>query len=376
MASLDDLNNITPDNPHGWTPGVHLDGDDGYITTPPTHEVNHEDVARILAASRLNPDDFIVDWSRSSRITTHLNADGDLVQAWYKLPFYRKPDRTFDVAELIGNIHTTPDAPPTTGGGDWLTVMLSDQHIGKAAEAGGGTNVIVDRWKQSVVDAVGDGTHPGINLVLGGDTIEGYVSQGGRNINQTDLVLAEQLRVAQELVSWTIQHCLNHTYNVHVAAVPGNHAETTRVQGVPMGDNFDLMIVKNVEQAMGLAGLTNRVTFHYPTMTDGSVTYTLPDTTTFTVVHGHKFKGQMKGAENWWAGHITNNRHPVSAHILLAGHFHNFQAANWTKDRWILFAPSLETESTWFANSTGSTSKPGALVFTTRNNQPTNITIA
>lgn len=374
MTNLDDLNNIPPEPPQGWTPGLHLDGDTGYITTPPTYEINHEDVARILEASRLNPDDFIVDWSRSSRITTHLNAAGELVQAWYKLPFYRKPDRTFDVADLIGNIHTTTDAPATTTG-DWLTVMLSDQHIGKAASAGGGTDTIIARWKHSVLSALGDDDYQGINLVMGGDTIEGYVSQNGRNISETDLVLSEQLQVAQQLVSWTIQRCLEHTPDVHVAAVPGNHAETTRVQNVPIGDNFDLMIVKNVEQAMGIAGLSDRLAFHYPHHTDGSVTYTLPEGTTLTVAHGHKFKGQMKGAQEWWAGHIANGRHPADSHILLAGHFHNFQAANWTRDRWIMFAPSLETESTWFANHTGTTSLPGALTFTTTNSQPHNIRI-
>nr|DAK57368.1 MAG TPA: DNA polymerase II small subunit [Caudoviricetes sp.] len=370
MANLNDLNSIPPE---GITPGVHLDGDTGYITTPHNKQ-NHADIARILEASHLNPDDFIVDWSKQARITSQINAAGELVNLWAKLPFYRKPERTFDVQELVEHIHT-PTEPPTPTHPGWLTVMLSDQHIGKAESAGGGTDTIVERWKESVTTALGGTTHPGINLVLGGDTIEGYVSQSGRSISQTDLVLSEQLQVAQQLVSWTIQRCIEHAPEVVVAAVPGNHSETTRVQNVPIGDNFDLMIPRNVEQAMNLAGLGDRVTFHYPTMTDGSVTYTLPDSTTFTVAHGHKFKGQMKGAENWWAGHIANGRHPADSHILLAGHFHNFQAANWTKDRWIMFAPSLETESTWFANHTGTTSLPGALTFTTTNGTPHNIRI-
>ena len=68
MASLDDLNNIPEQGPSGMTPGVHLDGDSGYITAPADSQ-NHEDIARILEASRLNPEDFIVDWSKQVRLS-------------------------------------------------------------------------------------------------------------------------------------------------------------------------------------------------------------------------------------------------------------------------------------------------------------------
>ena len=373
MSSLDNLGEIAPDPPPGVTPGLVLDGDTGYVTTKPTGD-NHADVAAVLKAAQLNPDDFVVDWARAARITVHLDAAGNLVQRWLKFPIDRKPQRAFNVQELVDTIHTPVRRVRKPKSQDVLTIMLSDQHIGKSAEAGGGADMIIERWKQSVSRALVGGTRRAINLVFGGDTIEGYISQGGKNINETDLVLSEQLQVAQQMVSWTIQQALPLAREVHVSVVPGNHAETTRVQNVPIGDNFDVMIVKNVEQAMKLAGLDDRISFHYPTMVDGSVTYEVCGTR-FTVAHGHKFKGQMKGAENWWAGHIANGRHPKDSHILLSGHFHNFQASNWTRDRWILFAPSLENESTWFANSTGSTSLPGALVFTSRDGIPMGICI-
>lgn len=371
MSTVEDLTNLPPTGPAGETPGVHLEGDSGFVTTP-VDKQNHEDVAAILRASRLDPDDFFVDWSKSARITTQLDANGDLVQMWTKLPLYRRPERTVDVQDLVERIHE-PAEQPAEPARDDLTIMLTDQHIGKSAEAGGGTERIAQRWKESVMLALIGKRYKNINLVFGGDTIEGYVSQNGRNINQTDLVLAEQLRVAQQLVLWTIQQARNHTIKLHVSVVPGNHAETTRVQGVPMGDNFDVMIVKNVQTALELAGAEN-IEFHYPDMTDGSVTYEV-EGTTFTVVHGHQFKNQMKGAENWWSGHIANGRHPQAAHILLAGHFHNFQMENWTRDRWIMFGPSLEDESTWFANKTGATAKPGALVFETLDGDPFNVRI-
>lgn len=372
MSTVDDLDNIPSEPPQGWTPGLFLDGDSGYITTNPSETVNHKDVARVLKASGLDPDDFIIDWSNAQRITSHINAEGELVQAWFKLRFYRRPDRTVDVQDLVERIHEPEEPPAEPPLGD-LTIMLTDQHIGKSEEAGGGTERIAQRWKESVMMALIGKRYQNINLVFGGDTIEGYVSQNGRNINQTDLVLAEQLQVAQQLVLWTIQQARNHATQLHISVVPGNHAETTRVQGVPMGDNFDVMIVKNVQTALELAGAEN-IEFHYPDMTDGSVTYEVGGTV-FTVAHGHQFKNQMKGAENWWSGHIANGRHPQAATILLAGHFHNFQMENWTRERWIMFGPSLEDESTWFANKTGATAKPGALVFETLDGEPFNVRI-
>ena len=367
MADIEDLKNIPPEPPSGWKPGVEFDGLEGYITTHPTEQVNHEDVAKILRASRLNPDDFIVDWTSATRVTSHIGADGQLVQAWYKLGFHRKPDRTFDVEDLLDDIYDIeePTRQPDTG---WRTILITDQHIGKSAAAGGGTETIIQRWKMGVEKALKDKVYEGVNLVLGGDTIEGYVSQGGKNIVDCDLILSEQIRTAQHMVSWTIQRLLESAEQVIVSAVPGNHSETTRVQNMPLGDNFDVMILKNVEQAFDLNG-TDRVRFIYPDATQGSVTYEAGDAT-YVVVHGHKFKSQMKGAQDWWAGHIANDREPSAATILLAGHFHNFQAQAWTSRRWIIFGPSLETESTWYSASTGATSRPGVLTFVTVDGEP------
>lgn len=373
MAGIEDLKNLGQEPPNGMRPGVHIDGGEGYVTTSAVEDPNHEDIAKVLRASNLNPDDFLIDWARSSRITTHLDRNGDLVQIWLKLPIYRKPERTFDVEDLLDDLYL-PDGPKEPTDSAWRTIMISDQHIGKGSEAGGGTTVILDRWKQGVFQALGDRSYEGINLVLGGDTIEGYVSQNGRNIRECDLILSEQIRTAQHAISWTIQELLQVAKQVVVSVVPGNHAETTRVQSMPLGDNFDVMILRNVEQAFQLAGAEKRVRFEYPKLTEGHVTYEAGGAT-FCVVHGHKFKSQMRGAQEWWSGHIANDRDPAKATILLAGHFHNFQACAWTSKRWVLFAPSLETESTWLTATNGASSRPGVLTFLTDGGEPKELEI-
>ena len=83
----------------------------------------------------------------------------------------------------------------------------------------------------------------------------------------------------------------------------------------------------------------------------------------------------MAGAEKWWAGMAVNGREPGAAQILLAGHFHSMQISNFTEDRWIMFGPSLEQQSTWFAEKTGTTARAGVLTFDTEHGTPMNITV-
>ena len=140
-------------------------------------------------------------------------------------------------------------------------------------------------------------------------------------------------------------------------------------------DSFDIQIVNNVQQAIELAGLDDRVSFYYPEPNTGDVTYTAGGLT-YAVVHGHRFSGgPVNGAEKWWAGQITNDRPAAAADVLLFGHFHGMRAWSWTARRWIMCAPALETQSTWFANSTGATGNPGVLVFDDVDGKPANISI-
>lgn len=181
MSNLDDLKNLSTPPPQGFTPGVYWSGDEGYVTVAPSEEPpNREDLDYLIAEAKLDPETIEVDWSKRTSISLHTDDAGNMVQCWYKLPIRLKPDRTFDVEELVAHIGDHPGF--LTPGNGWRTIMLSDQHIGKSEDEGGGTETIVERWKQSVATALQDDVLEGVNLVFGGDTIEGYVSQHGRNI--------------------------------------------------------------------------------------------------------------------------------------------------------------------------------------------------
>lgn len=375
MADLDKLKALTtPPAPSGWTPGVQWDGEAGSVTTYPREDAEaprNEQWDSVLERFGLDPERYMVDGPvRHSA----WDVPGHGIQHAHKARIVERPDRRFDIEDLLDAVYADPDYPDNPRSG-WRTIMLSDTHIGKSLEDGGGTDIIISRWKNSVDRALEDGPFEGINLVFGGDLIEGYVSQHGKNIGGCDLTLTEQIRVASHMVSDTIQQCLGAAEEVVVAACPGNHGESTRVANVSMTDSHDLQIVNNVQQALELASLSDRVSFYYPEPNTGDVTYTAGDLT-YTVVHGHRFSGgPVNGAEKWWSGQITNDRPPASADVLLFGHFHGMRAWSYTARRWIMCAPALETQSTWFANSTGATGNPGVLIFDDVDGQPANISI-
>ena len=372
--NIDALKNLNTPAPTGWTPGLQWDGEQGFVTTQPSEDPDaprDERWDEVLQRFGLDPERYMVDGPvRHSA----WDVPGHGIQHAHKARIVERPERRFDVEDLLDAVYADPDYPDNPRSG-WRTIMLSDTHIGKSEEDGGVSDILVQRWRDSVDRALEDGPFEGINLVFGGDLVEGYVSQHGKNIGGCDLTLTEQIRVASHLVSDTVQKCLEAASEVIVAAIPGNHGESTRVSNVSMTDSHDLQIVNSVQQALELARLDDRVSFYYPEPNTGDVTYAAGDLT-YTVVHGHRFSGgPVNGAERWWSGQITNDRPAAAADVLLLGHFHGMRAWSWTARRWIMCAPALETESRWFANSTGATGNPGVLVFDDVDGKPANISI-
>ena len=374
MSSIDDLRRLTTPPPTGWEPGLQWDGETGHVTTPPmaAGEAPDDDTwDHVLEKFGLDPARYMIDGPvRHSA----WDVPGHGVQTSHRARIVERPERTFDVERLLEDMYLDPEDIPTGRGQVWRTVQIGDTHIGKGAIDGGGSDHIIQQWKRSVTAALDCAPRAGIHLAFLGDLIEGQVSQGGANIAGNDLTLTEQLRVARHLVLWTIQRALEAAPRVIVSATAGNHGETTRLQNRPLTDSYDLDIVHAVQQAIELTDLAEYVEFYYPEPDDAHVTYSVGDTI-FTCAHGHLFKGKMQGAEKWWQGMAINAQPPGAAHILLAGHFHSLQISNYTKDKWILFGPSLERHSNWIQQRSGATSRSGVLAFDTENGTPFNMSI-
>lgn len=319
MADIKDLAALNTAPRTGWQPGIEWDGKSGHVTTYPLSDgesLTDDTWDHVLEKFGLDPSKYMIDGAVKH---SAWDVPGHGVQHSYRARIVERPERSFDTNELIERIHRGVDSFDSDAGGDgeWRTLQISDTHIGKGAIDGGDSAGISERWQKSVLAALGDKTYRGIHIAFLGDLIEAYVSQGGANISGSDLTLTEQ-------------------------------------------------------QAFGLTGHAGRITWYYPDEGAAHVTHRVGDTI-FTCAHGHLFKGKMAGAEKWWQGMTINGREPGAAHILLAGHFHSMQVANFTRDKWIMFGPSLENESRWFAEQTGATSLPGILSFTTAHGVPRNI---
>lgn len=375
MSNIDDLRKLsTPPPPSGWEPKLQLDGASGHVTTPPMpagQEPDGDAWAHVLEKFGLDASRYAIEGPVRQSVW---EVPGHGPQTSYRARIVERPERSFDVEELVDSLYVEPEDIPTGQGNTWRTIQISDAHIGKGALDGGGSDHILNQWKESVTKALDCGARAGVHLAFLGDLIEGQVSQGGQNIAGSDLTLTEQLRVARHLVLWTIQRALEAAPRVIVSATAGNHGETTRVQNRPFTDSHDLDIVNAVQQAVELTDLKDSVEFYFPEEGTAHVTYSVGDTV-FSCAHGHLFRGKMQGAEKWLSGMAVNGHPPGAAHILLAGHFHSMQVSNFTENRWIMFGPSLERHSTWFREKTGSTARSGVLAFDTENGTPFNMSI-
>ena len=377
MTSIDDLKNLSTPAPTGFKPGIEWTGDTGHVTVAakPGEEPDRDKINGVIDSSPfLSSDEIEVDWSSKPRVSIHHDDNGNAIQIWYKLPLMRRRKGGKDVDDVLDLIYDDIPAPKLRGG-VWRTIQIGDTHIGKSALDGAGSDLLVERWKDSVANALTMSDVKGVHLAFMGDLIEGENSQGGKNIANNDLTLTESLRVARHLVSWTIQEALHHAQEVIVSAVPGNHGDTTRLQNRPLTDSHDIDIVSAVQQAFELTEHKDRVTWYYPEEGTGHLVYEV-DGTIFASTHGHLFKGMLKGAENWWSGMSVSGAPAGAAHILMAAHYHSPLVSNYTRNKWICFGAALEDKSTWLNEQNGASSQPGMLTYLTDGGKPYGFTIA
>lgn len=379
MSTLKDLKKLQTGLKGEQRARIDWEEEQGYVTQieaeKPITDEGQDDLLRGFLRERgYDPDEYYI-LKDTLRISEWQTYDERWLYA-YKYQIQKKPEYAADINDVLERIWLQ-DRASEEPDKDHLVIVLSDTHIGKAASAGGDTPTIIDRWKTGVIKALGDDYYGVVTIMLGGDLIEGYMSQGGKNITECDLNLQEQVTTAVQLVAWTINTVAAQSNKVNILSVPGNHGDTTRFANVELTDSYDIMIPRQVQTAIETYGedIKDRVSFYYPENQRGSITLPVLDTN-LVLVHGHNFSGGVdKGAQNWWQGHIVNSRPESAGHILVYGHFHGFQATAWTKDRWILRAPALETESTWLSNKNGAQGRPGVLSFECVSGEPVNIRI-
>ena len=207
--------------------------------------------------------------------------------------------------------------------------------------------------------------------------IEGVVSQGGRNIALMDLTLTEQITVATRLTVQTIRTFADAGYQVKVSAIGGNHGDTQRVQGQPLGDNHDVGIaVAACDLLQELPQYGDMIELVVPPRDQSYMTFPVGDTT-FVAVHGHQFAGGTAHSkvEKWWAGQALGGSAAANGQVLMAGHFHTFAHLNIAAGKTAVYSPSMENMSRWFHERTGATSDRGAAFYLTSAGRVSHMTI-
>ena len=366
-----------------WTPKATFDGQSGEVATQAySSEVNLDDaeaIDQIIRDAGLDPTRVMC--TEHPRISTW-DVPGHGRQWAYKLKLAPRSKSKANVDAILQGIEpATPRIRKT--GGRWATVQIGDVHIGKSAEAGGGTESILARYKTmlnkaldelNLLDPVGI---EGVHVAFVGDMIEGVVSQGGRNIALMDLTLTEQITVATRLTVQTIRTFADAGYQVKVSAIGGNHGDTQRAQGQALGDNHDVGIaVAACDLLKELPQYSDVVELWVPPRDQSYMTFPVGDTT-FVAVHGHQFAGGTahKKAEAWWAGQALGGSAAANGQVLMAGHFHTFAHLNIAQGKTAVYSPSMEHLSRWYFEKTGATSDRGAAFYLTSAGRVSHMTI-
>ena len=355
-----------------------FDGENGHLQTRPL-TTTPENWDEILRDAGYDPEEVeVVGNPRISR--WEAGAPGNWLTA-YKLTLRRK-GAGVSPRDLEAELRNTPiPAKYPERPGAWFHVQFGDLHIGKGAEHGGGIELILSQYAHSLGRARAelDSIAPdaaGICISFVGDLIDGHTSQNGRLIAGQDLSLTEQIRVGRRAMLKAVDTFLDTGLPIRVMAIGGNHDETTRVQSMKPGDNHATEAAIALADALALSPAHEHVTVTVPPPTQGHMTVDVGGTRV-TYVHGHRFGGGSveKKISDWWAGQAVHGRPAGSSNLLCAGHYHSFRNMQISADKVAIMSPSLEVESSWFAETTGARSKRGAVTYITNNGEVTRVSV-
>jgi hypothetical protein len=328
----------------------------------------------VLRANGLDPEEWIATAFRTSEWTMHGGEQG-LSTRWN---FTRKPDERPSppgppLDDLFAAIEHRPvPARSVEDGSHGFVVALGDMQFGKID--GDGAAGTLDRVlhcldaARAALDSYRNRYDIGhVHLGWLGDHIEGFQSQGGANVWRTPLTLNEQIRLTRRVMLHGLQlFAESGVPLMSMAAVPGNHGETTRFAGhgvTRYDDSHDTESLISVSDAAALdPNRFGHCRFYVPETDELTLAVDVAGTR-IAHAHGHQWKTNRHW--DWWSGQDFGRSPIRGAHMLLSGHLHTFHA-HADGGRLFVQVPSLEAESTWWRHKTGTGGDPGLVVAVTK----------
>ena len=377
MSLKDDLSSLGDDAqrkrvakeiPKGWEPSIEYDSTGGTLTSVPRTAGDEPDHADLLAEFELDPAKWRITGLRRSKWQRW---DGEWLESFRATFVPHKGGNHVPVDDLLEVISKWKpqkvDSSPVKGSvaGFAYVVVLADTQVGKID--GGGSDQIIENVMTKIDAAVirlkelkKTGRQiDAIYLPQLGDCIEGFSSQGGKNVWRTDLDLTSQIRVYRRLLLHMVKTFAPHADRVIVPCVAGNHDEAVRIgnsMATTYTDSFALDAASAVADALADHPDFKHVSFVFPKYD------TLTDTldmcgTVVGLAHGHQCRGK---AVEWWMKQAHGQQDIGEATLLLTGHYHHLRIEQSGRKTWIQ-APALDGGSTWFENSSGQAAPAGMI---------------
>jgi hypothetical protein len=364
--------------PSGWEPGIRHEGNGGMlITTDLGPSLDDEDSWKAAVESlgvtvplgwTVRPVEARYDpaaWHRDEE------GGGAVTRPIWRYRFKIEPSAASipydDLVDVIAKHkpRKSKDANESLLLGSTWVLATGDWQLGKMDGDGtdGTVKRILDTTDQAI-DRINELRRlkrwPGrAMLALTGDCVEGFNSQNGSNIWRTTLSMTDQVRLYRRIVMHMVTTIAKECDELLVVAVPGNHGETVRVAGkmaTRIDDSWDLDAVVAVADALEQnVDAYGHVSFAIPEVDSGTLVLDVSGTVT-ALAHGHQVpRGNVPA---WVAEHAKNMAPVGDAHLVITGHHHHLKIESMGPRTWVQ-VPSMESESTWWKERTGSVSPPG-----------------
>ena len=364
-------------HPTGWTPGVRLEKDGGYVVTDPREAAPDawDEILDQLLPPGVDRDRYEVDGE-----TVEVRAwDANVGEGNTKRLYYFKARLRLRTEYVLGGVNLDEiinaarkariRKAPVTDQERAYWIQITDLQAGQGDGDGvaGMVERVLDLTRLAAEDltALRKAGRPAsmILVPITGDLVEGISGWYDMQTFSVELDRRDQTKLVRRLITEFLIEIASHGLPVHVATVPGNHGEN-RKDGrafTSLGDNDDVAIIEQIADAFALAGNLEHVTFAFPGKNRLSLTIEVLGHVV-GLTHGHLTRGNGVGTEGKmtrWFEKMAAIRDPLGdADILFSGHYHHARYQQLVGDTIWIQGGALCDASEWFSQSAGLVGDP------------------
>lgn len=391
-ATGDELESLTPKSvegiPEKYRQYVEQEGDkaEGQVTwADGAAQPSHSEILHIFG---LSPKEWRIRSQRRSRWEQRSRADGSVWLNAIKITAeaipYNDPAviaEDFDLVmrdiskwKPLKRLSVQPGRGPSGA----YVHQLGDIQTGKGQE--GGSPATFARALQSLqagIDGLENLRRLGFSiskvcLPSTGDLLEQTSGFYPGQTFSVDMDMRTQRREFVKLLMAHIRGYAPRCDELDLTGVAGNHGESRNENGkqiTTVADSDDLLMLDWAKSICDEAGYDN-VTFDIP-VADPLVHSFTAEGVTVALAHGNQFskgQGAANKAHEWLKGQMLGDRIPRDIRLLLTGHFHSFQFAEFSEKVGWAQCPAQDGGSHWFSSTTGLSARTGALTLVVGDN--------